>query len=128
MVRFINKATLMVYYQKWIGFVRLLKLVTHQPSSTMDLMKIKNNSSCLPTINCLIKLFMLNLWSMHNPYELVTITIHERLKFSEQHPYWQTLLMKAWPKEGEMAKTLGEPIGDGNPIWWRALAILGKCS
>jgi len=24
--------------------------------------------------------------------------------------------MKAWPKEGEMGKTLGEPIGDGNPI------------
>jgi len=24
--------------------------------------------------------------------------------------------MKAGPKEGEMAKTLGEPIGDGNPI------------
>jgi hypothetical protein len=55
---------------------------------------------------------------MHNPYELVTIAIHERLKLGEQHPYWQTLLMKAWPKEGEMAKTLGEPIGDGNPIRW----------
>jgi len=26
--------------------------------------------------------------------------------------------MKAWPKEGEVAKTLGEPIGDGNPIRW----------
>jgi hypothetical protein len=52
---------------------------------------------------------------MHNPYELVTIAIHERLKLGEQTPLLTNFVDEGLAKGGENGKKLGEPIGDGTP-------------
>jgi len=44
---------------------------------------------------------------MHNPYELVTIEIHERLKLGEQPPLLTNFVDEGLAKEGRSGKNIG---------------------